>query len=157
LKKIIFIIYITLFAQAEDYTSSIYRGESYSNSYRDGDRSFYEFQNDYDKALIQAKNENKYIFLLVTEEFCDWCEKLIDITFQDKKIVGMLEKKYIGVVVDRKKDYYPSNIGVSGVPSVFILDSKTGKIIKSIVGYRDKEYYMQVFEEIENSGIYQNR
>ncbi len=174
MKKLMFIIYITLFIQAEDNISSIYKVEGYNiissnqqiiesnnssvivtNENQESD--FYEFQRDYDKALIQAKSENKYIFLLVTEQFCPWCEKLIDIVFQDKKIINKLKENYVSVIVDRNKDFYPSNIGITGVPSVFILDSKTGKIIKTMVGYQDVNYYMQVFKDIENNGIYKNR
>ncbi len=174
MKKLMFIIYITLFIQAEDNISSIYRVEGYNSVssnqeiMEENNSSFiennenqesksYEFQKDYDKALIQAKKENKYIFLLVTEEFCQWCEKLIDIVFQDKKIINKLEENYVGVIVNKDNSYYPSNIGITGVPSVFILDSQTGKIIKTIVGYHEVNYYMQIFRNIDKNGIYTDK
>jgi len=174
LKKLIFIIFITLFIQAEDNISSIYKVEGYNSvsstqeiiednnssvtlTKESQESDFFKFREDYDIALKQAKIENKYIFLLITEEFCQWCEKLMDIVFQDNKIVEKLKQDYISVVVDRNKGFYPSNIGITGVPSVFIIDAKTGKIIKSMVGYQDVNYYMQVFKDIENNGIYKNR
>lgn len=174
MKKIIFIIYITLLIQAEDNIFSIYKVEGYNSlspnqestkpiqgtmeqnnsslilantSQKD---SYYKFQTDYDNVLNQAKRENRYIFLLVTEEFCQWCEKLIDIVFQDKRIVNRLKSDYIGVMVDRNKDFYPSNIGVTGVPSVFIINQNTGKIIMNIVGYHDVDFYLEKFKEMDS-------
>lgn len=169
MKKLIFIIFITLFIQAEDNISSIYKVEGYNSvsstqeivehnnssvilTKETQESDFFEFQGDYDIALSQAKIENKYIFLLITEEFCQWCEKLMDIVFQDKKIVEKLKEDYISVIVDRNKGFYPSNIGITGVPSVFIIDAKTGKIILDIVGFHKAEFYLQKFKYIDNIG-----
>jgi len=35
-----------------------------------------KFEQDYDTAQTKAIDENRYIFLLVTEKSCNWCEKL---------------------------------------------------------------------------------
>ena len=101
-----------------------------------------KFNNDYDSALKDAKENKKYIFLIVTEQYCPWCEKLIDEVLQDIDVSSKLIENYISVVVDRNKDYYPSNIGITGVPSVFIINPYNGKIIDTIVGYKDRNFYI---------------
>jgi hypothetical protein len=159
-------MYITLFIQAEEDISSIYRVEGYNNPpfHRNGrievqeeynstsfnvQSEFYEFQTDYDRASEEAKRDNKYIFLLVTEEFCQWCEKLIGTVFQDRKIVDILKEKYVSVIVDKNNGFYPSNVGITGVPSVFIIHPKSGRILMDMVGYHEVDFYLQRFKEMD--------
>jgi len=165
LKRLIFVISMILFIEAND-VSSIYKVEGYNSATpipniaennpsasnetmeKDEEKSI-EFQSDYDTALAQAKSEDKYIFLLVTEEHCRWCEKLLETSLRDNRVVSKMETDYIAVMVDKNHGYYPSNIGITGVPSVFIINPKNGKIVKDIVGYRDADYYLKWFKYVD--------
>ena len=107
-----------------------------------------KFNNDYDTALIDAKNSKKYIFLIVTEQYCQWCKKLIDEVLQDRDVGSKLIENYISVVVDRDNSYYPSNIGITGTPSVFIINPYNGKIVDTIVGFKNRDFYLNKLNTI---------
>ena len=107
-----------------------------------------KFNRDYDSALIEAKENKKYIFLIVTEKYCPWCKKLIDEVLQYRDVGSKLIENYIPVIVDRDNSYYPSNIGITGTPSVFIINPYNGKIIDTIVGYRGRDFYINRLNSI---------
>ncbi len=162
MKKIVFILFIIVFGLLadskiklwEDYNiTSPQQGVNQSidkKEDKDINRTRIHFNSDYDVALKDAKESKKYIFLIVTEQYCPWCEKLINRVLQDRELSERLIQDYIPVVVDKNNDYYPSNVGVTGTPSVFIINPNTGKIVKTLVGYHDKDYYIKWFDYISN-------
>ncbi len=162
MKKIIFIIFIiifTLLANAnkirlwEDYNISSPQQKNVNQNIEDREKKdnnliHIKFNRNYDSALEEAKESKKYIFLIVTEQYCQWCEKLIDEVLQDREVGIKLIKNYIPIVVDRTSDYYPSNIGVTGTPSVFIINPYSEKIIDTIVGYKNRDFYLNKLNSI---------
>ena len=110
-----------------------------------------KYQNDYKTALEEAKKDNKYLFVLITIKNCRWCKKLKRTTLNEQEIKENLAKGYIAVELDRDNSYYPKSIEVEGVPTVFIIDPKSGDIIRDIVGFRkDKNDYLKWFRYVEN-------
>ncbi len=160
MKKLIFMIFIIMFAVWangdkviklwEDYniTSPQQKINNQNIEKKDNSLINIKFNNNYDSALRDAKNGKKYIFLIVTEQYCPWCEKLIDEVLPYKEVGSKLIENYIPVIVDRNNDYYPSNIGITGTPSVFIINPYTSKIIDTIVGYRDRNFYINRLDGI---------
>ncbi len=160
MKKIIFMIYIIIFTYLanadrlinlwDDYNITSSQQEITNQNINKKDNSIIhiKFNRDYDSALKDAKKSKKYIFLIVTEQYCPWCEKLIDEVLPDREVGNKLIENYIPVIVDRNNDYYPSNIGITGTPSVFIINPYNGKIIDTIVGYKDRDFYLNRLSNI---------
>jgi thioredoxin-related protein len=108
-----------------------------------------KFENDYDIAQKRAKEENKYIFLLVTEKYCSWCKKLKEEVLTEPNIIGILNSSFIPIEVDKINGYYPSNLGIQGTPSIFILNPDNNKSIKSITGYRDQNELLDILNSVK--------
>jgi thioredoxin-related protein len=132
LKIVIFTIFFILFIQADNTIDIVY-------------------QNDYQTAKQEAQKDKKYLFILVTAKGCGWCKRLKQTTLKDKEIRENLAKDYISVELDRDSSYYPKSIEITGVPSVIIVEPKSGEIIKNIVGFReDVNDYLKWFRYVDN-------
>jgi thioredoxin-related protein len=110
-----------------------------------------EYKDDYKVALKEANTTKKYLFVMVTKPNCRWCKKLKQTTLQDEAIKENLNKNYVAVELERFVSYYPKSMKVLGVPSIFIIDPKSGEIITNIVGYREDTHdYLKWFGYVEN-------
>ncbi|MEI6142297.1 MAG: DUF255 domain-containing protein [Mariniphaga sp.] len=87
------------------------------------------------KAIIQAKAENKHIFLQIGGNWCPWCLKYSKFCAEDKSIDSIMIKSYIAVKVNYSKENrnyailkklnYPQRFGFP----VFIILDKNGNRI----------------------------
>ena len=91
-------------------------------------------QTDLHKALKQAKHEKKnMILLLVVKDGCEWCEKMVHETMQNRDVKDALSDAII-VIIDRKNDL-AKKYRTTLTPSIFFIDAKTGKSVYTQVGY----------------------
>lgn len=97
-----------------------------------------DWSNNYDEALIQAKKENKFIYVLITSDDCRWCRKFEKTTLQDKDIKKRLEKEYITIHLSRDRHKIPTDFETSPVPRHYFLDQK-GDILYNTLGHRNVE------------------
>ena len=84
------------------------------------------------KAVIQAKTENKHIFLQIGGNWCPWCLKYHKFCSDDKSIDSIMNKSYIAIKVNYSKENrnysvlkklnYPQRFGFP----VFIILDKNG-------------------------------
>jgi thioredoxin-related protein len=131
LKIIIFTIFLILFAQADKSIDIIYH-------------------NDYKTAQREAKEDKKYLFIVVTAKGCGWCKRLKKTTLKERDIRENLAKDYISVELDRDSSYLPNSIKITGVPSVVIVDPNSQEVIKNIVGFReDSNDYLKWFKYVK--------
>jgi len=106
------------------------------------------YQN-YDRAFLKAKEENKAVFILFTTQYCRWCNKLRETTLIDKEITKRLNNDFIVLLLDKKQSFYPSKYRVKDIPSVYITD-KNEEIFTSIVGYhKNPNDYIQWFDYVK--------
>ena len=97
-----------------------------------------DWPSDYDKALIQAKKENKFVYVLITSDSCRWCRKFEQTTLLDMDIEDRLEEEYITIHLSRDRHQIPGKFKTSPVPRHYFLDQK-GDILYNTIGYRDVE------------------
>ena len=91
-------------------------------------------QTDLYKALKQAKKEKKeMVLLLVVKDGCEWCEKMVHETMQNRDIKDALSDTII-VIIDNKSDL-AKKYKTTLTPSIFFIDAKTGKSVYTQVGY----------------------
>lgn len=83
------------------------------------------WQNDFDKALFEAKKTNKEILLLLLKKECATCKDIFVDVFSDKEVQRRIKAKYIPVVVFfEDKNSYPIELFYTqSFPTLFFVSS----------------------------------
>lgn len=92
---------------------------------------------DWNKALEQAKKENKLIFLDAYASWCGPCKLLKKKTFPDKEAGDFFNKNFINVAVDMEKGEGPAlgaKYQVTAYPTLIITDTE-GNLVAYTRGY----------------------
>jgi len=103
------------------------------------------------KAFLQAKNENKNVFVMFEASWCGWCKKM-KASINDKSIYKYFDNNYILVyltVSERQKNEYLENPGAEdllkkhlgykqGIPYFLIFD-KNGDLLADSKMVKDKQ------------------
>ncbi|MDX1295860.1 MAG: thioredoxin family protein [Sulfurimonadaceae bacterium] len=105
------------------------------------------WQKDYATAQQLAKQNNKKIFVFISTEDCNWCDKLEATTLSDPDIVSRMEKEYASVHVTRGKDLYPKELKAVVVPMCYFLDSN-GNIVDYARGYWDSTDFNLILNDV---------
>ncbi len=110
--------------------------------------SAFNWPDDYDEALSQAKAQHKDIYLLIGSEYCPWCEKFEKKILSDKEVVNKLKKDYILLYLSTNIDEIPSHLKKSPLPRHYFL-TQDGKVIYTTMGYRSKEGFYEVLSDVK--------
>ncbi len=92
-----------------------------------------DYNDNYKTALAKAKKENKALMLVVVQDPCPYCGKLVENTLSDPEVEKALED-YIGLILDKKAEM-PSQFHTSMVPMTFFINPKTEKAVWESLGY----------------------
>ena len=106
------------------------------------------WENNYNKALSQAKVEKKDVYMLITSQDCRWCRKFEATTLQDEKTPERLKKQYVLLHVDRDWDEIPEHFKKKRVPRHYFLTSK-GETIYSFLGYWNPEDFASFLGDVD--------
>jgi len=84
--------------------------------------------NDYQSALLKAKQENKEIVLFFTADWCSNCTRMKEETLSSSKVKEALNKYiYLEINTDSSKDLV-EKYQIQGIPSYFKIDSNENKL-----------------------------
>ena len=108
-----------------------------------------DYYENFDKALLVAKKENKLLMLVMVQDPCPFCDKLIENTLSDAKVKAEL-KDVVCVVID-KTGKYPEAFKTSFVPRTYFLDSKKEKIVAEALGYAKRDHFLMTIDEAKES------
>lgn len=92
---------------------------------------------DWNKALAEAKKQNKLIFLDAYASWCGPCKMLKKNTFPNKKAGDFFNKNFVNVAIDMEKGDGPAlaeKYPVSAYPTLIIANAE-GEIITYTQGY----------------------
>ncbi len=92
---------------------------------------------DWNKALAEAKKQNKMIFLDAYASWCGPCKMLKKNTFPNKDAGDFFNKNFINVAIDMEKGDGPSlgeKFRVTAYPTLIIADAE-GNILTYTQGY----------------------
>ncbi len=109
------------------------------------DKGITFIEQDWDKALKQAKAENKLVFLDIYASWCGPCKLLKKNTFSDQKIGDFFNKTFVNVSVDGEKGVGPSlaqQFSLQGYPTLIVADA-SGKPVLYTMGYIDPATLME--------------
>ena len=106
-------------------------------------------EQDWSKALEQAKTEKKLIFLDIYATWCGPCKMLKRNTFSDEAAAKFFNENFINVSVDGEKGVGPElaeKFAIQGYPSLIVTDA-SGNIVLQTAGYVDASYLISFAKE----------
>ncbi len=122
-----------------------------------------KWQEDYDKAVKQAKKQNKPILLFFTgSDWCGPCKMLVEDVFESNKFAKIAEESFVVYEADfprnrdmltkkqLKNNYFLKTMySVSSYPTIVIIDKNGNEIArkKSYNLMRDPSYHFQFLKK----------
>ena len=102
----------------------------------------------YDEGMAVGKIEKKKVFLHFYANWCFYCRKMAQKTFQDASVVAYLNDHFIPIRVDSDKDRKTSaKYGVRGLPSNWFF-METGESLGNLPGYVPPSQFLSILEQI---------
>jgi uncharacterized protein YyaL (SSP411 family) len=101
-----------------------------------------------EEVFARAEREHRYVLLDLEAVWCHWCHVMSETTYQDPKVVALIEAHYIAVRVDqdlrpdiarRYEDY--------GWPATVVFNAAGGEIVKRR-GYQNPEVMASILDAI---------
>lgn len=107
-----------------------------------------DWPNDYNKALQEAKKENKLVYVFITSDSCRWCREFERTTLQNEQIKERLHKGFAAIHLSRDRDSIPKKFETAPVPRHYFVDAQ-GNILYSSLGHRDEEMFNAFMDNAE--------
>ncbi|MDQ7044411.1 MAG: thioredoxin family protein [Sulfurimonas sp.] len=106
------------------------------------------FHRDYKTALIQAKEENKLLVMVLSADYCPWCRKFENKTLKSKLIKDRLSNEVVTLVVDQKYDVklFPKKFETKITPRIFFINPSNEKSLFDEMGYIKKKEFSKLLD-----------
>jgi len=108
-----------------------------------------DWSNDYKKALVDAKKENKLVYIFITSDSCQWCRKFENTTLQDKDILKRLHSEFITIHLSRDRDTIPEQFETAPIPRHYFTDTE-GNILYNSLGHRGVDCFDAFMDNAQN-------
>lgn len=103
---------------------------------------------DLNKAIEQAKADNKGIMLVFDQKNCHYCDEMKEKTFSNPDVISKINKDYITVFIDiNENSQIAAKYKVFGTPTTIFLDSNQKQIGK-IEGFVDADDFLSELKGI---------
>ncbi|MFA5859628.1 MAG: thioredoxin fold domain-containing protein [Elusimicrobiota bacterium] len=104
----------------------------------------------YKSAMNKTQKINKPVMVDVYTDWCGWCTRLDETTYNDKNVAALCKDKFYSVKVDGEtpdgKKFCAAH-NIQGFPTIMFIDSK-GVEIDRIVGYLPAEVFIRELNKI---------
>jgi len=104
------------------------------------------------KALTEARQQHKLVFLNAYAVWCIPCKHLKMETFQSPQVASLVNRKCISIDVDVEKGEgiaIAKRYQIQAHPLVLIINPE-GKVVKRILGYRDAGNFLSEIKPVLN-------
>lgn len=135
---------ILFFTLASLFACYSYSGNNNNNNNNTKEGILF-FNGTWSEAIKKSSLENKPIFLDIAVDWCGYCKKLKRNTFSDSTVGAYFNANFINVELDGENGeglILAQKYGVSGYPSLFIIN-KTESIILRSSGYLNAKEIIQ--------------
>ena len=109
------------------------------------------WEQNYDAALVKAKQDQKLVMVDVYTDWCGWCKKLDKDAYSNKDVLDKLSKDFVSVKINPEKsdanNKLAKKFGVQGYPHIAFVDT-TGKKVGEIVGYVPAKEFLKKLNEV---------
>ena len=101
----------------------------------------------YQKALLEAKESSKIVMLKLTSEDCHFCKKMDTEVLNNKEVISFLDKNFVLLDIDVKKEKLPTDLNYKVTPTFFFL-TKDEKPLYRIQGAWNKKDFVELLEMV---------
>jgi len=112
-------------------------------------RSFAQFmgyETEYETALKKARKSGKKLLVVYVKEGCPFCQKMEDELLTEQYVRRYIKKHFVPLILNRDlSKYIPKNLKAPFAPITYVIDPKTQKVEKRIMGYMESEQYLWQF------------
>jgi len=108
-----------------------------------------DWSNDYKQGLVDAKKENKLVYIFITSDSCKWCRKFEKTTLQDAGIKKRLYSEFITIHLSRDRDKIPKKFETAPVPRHYFTDAN-GNILYNSLGHRGVDCFDAFMDNAED-------
>jgi uncharacterized protein len=103
-----------------------------------------------DDVFLRAQREHRFVLLDLEAVWCHWCHVMDETTYKDRRVIALLNSKYLVVKVDQDSRPDLSNRYEDyGWPATVVFDAEGNEIVKRR-GYRDPEEMASMLQAIIN-------
>ena len=106
-----------------------------------------DWSNDYNKTLVEAKKENKLVYLFIGADRCRFCEKFKKNTASKKEFADRMKKNFLLIYMSRDRDPVPEQFEKYGVPRHYFLTPE-GKVIHTEQGVWSMQGWFSLVDEV---------
>ncbi len=90
------------------------------------------YERDYDTAVAKAKKEHKMVLMVIVQDPCPYCDKLVHKTLLTPCVQRRM-KNYVPLIVD-KHDTFPKQFKPPFIPISYVVEPQSEEISYEIVG-----------------------
>ncbi len=107
-----------------------------------------KYETDYKVALEEARKEKKPLMVFMSTSYCPWCRKLESQVLAKEYIDKKIHEKYVPVMLNYDEKKFPENLEeIKITPTLYIVDSQSGKIEEKIVGYNNRSAFLHLLKK----------
>ena len=103
---------------------------------------------EYDDAIDKAQKENKIVMVMLGRSSCSVCKYMKTVVFKDKKIIPILNKKFLSVYIELDFDDVPEGLTYVGTPTFHFLDKNEKAIYRIDGGKTVPSFFKAITDEI---------
>jgi len=97
----------------------------------------FTWSHDLDEAIAQAKASRKRVLIDFETTWCGPCKTMDEWIWTDAEVAAALKSGFIGVKLDGDiEKAHVKRFGVTGYPTIVIVDPATGTAVKKVSGYQ---------------------
>jgi len=136
---------VAFVAMAFTYNTAAPKPKHHSNKVVMGGIKFDKLR--VEKALKQAKDTGKLVFIDVHTTWCGPCKEMARTTFQSEEVGKVFNKKFINLKIDAENDADGGDISktysVNAYPTLLFINGD-GKLVKKLVGKQSEEKLLSI-------------
>ena len=104
-----------------------------------------QYELDYEKARQKAIAQHKPLLVLYVKDGCPFCTKLEEEVLTDRHVRNYIKKHYVPAIVNEYHRNFPAFLLSYIAPVTYIIEPKSQKIVKKIIGYMEVDQYLWQF------------
>ena len=104
-----------------------------------------KYERNYDAARAKALKEKKLLFVLYVKDGCPFCSRLEEEVLTDRHVRKYINENFVPAIINEYDKGYPKFLYSYIAPVSYVIDPKTNKVLKKIIGYMEVDQYLWQF------------
>ncbi len=104
-----------------------------------------KYELDYEQARKKAIAQHKLLLVLYVKDGCPFCTKLEEEVLTDRDVRKFIKERYVSAIVNEYHKNFPDFLLSRIAPVTYIIEPKSQKVVKEIIGYMEMDQYLWQF------------